>query len=98
MHARVTTITGASTDQVDRGITDFKENAAPGVREIGGRGAIMLVNRETGEGMAITLWDDEETLQSSEERASELRRGAVEALGSTQEPRVDRYEVAVFDV
>jgi hypothetical protein len=98
MHARVTTITGGSPDQVEGGITNFRDNAAPGVREAGGRGAIMLVNRETGEGMAITLWDDQEAMRDSEERANDLRRAAVESLGSTQEPRVDRYEVAVFDV
>jgi hypothetical protein len=99
MHARVTTISGGSPDGVDRGIANFTDNVVPGVKEIsGGRGAIMLVNRETGEGMAITLWDDEAAMRSSEERANELRASAVEALGSTEEPRVGRYEVAVFDV
>ena len=44
MHARVTMITGGSPDQVDQGIAEFKDNALPGVKEIGGRGAIMLVN------------------------------------------------------
>jgi len=98
MHARVTTITGASPDQAEQGIADFRDNTAPGVKEIGGRGAIMLIDRETGDGMAITLWDDEDAMRASEEQANELRRGALEALGSTQEPSVARYEVAVFDV
>jgi hypothetical protein len=96
MNARVTIITGAP-DRLDRGIADFRENVAPWVREQGGRGAIMLVDPQTGNGMGITLWDDEEAMRASEQRADELRRGAAEDIGATQPPRVERYEVAVFE-
>ena len=46
--------------------------------------------------MAITLWPDEQTMQASEERANELRREVTEQMGAG-EPRVERYEVAVFE-
>ena len=58
---------------------------------------MLLIDRQSGEGMAITLWEDEAAMQASEEQANELRRAAVQALGSIEEPRVERYEVAVFE-
>lgn len=96
MHARVSIISG-SVDRVGQGITMFQEQVVPAVKEMGGRGAIMLVDRESGTGMSITLWDDEASMRASEERANELRRQATEDMGGG-EPRVERYEVAVFDV
>jgi quinol monooxygenase YgiN len=98
MHARVTTVAG-SPEAAEQGIANFRENVLPMIRETGGRGAILLIDRETGQGVAITLWPDEETMRASEERANELRREAAQQMGATaQEPRVDRYEVAVLEV
>ena len=97
MHARVTIVSGGSPDRVDQVIADFRDNVAPAIREIGGSGAIMLVDRENRKGMTITLWQDEAVMRESEERAYELRRGAAEQLGTAEQPRVERYEVAVFE-
>jgi hypothetical protein len=97
MYARVTMVTGGSPEQAEQGIADFRNNALPGVKELGARGAMLLIDRQSGEGMAITLWEDEAAMRTSEEQANELRRAAVQALGSTEEPRVERYEVAVFE-
>ncbi|HXG76033.1 MAG TPA: hypothetical protein VNJ53_05640 [Gaiellaceae bacterium] len=96
MHARVSIISG-SPERVERGIATFRERVVPAVRELGGRGAIMLVDRQSGTGMAITLWEDEASMRASEERANELRRQATEEMGG-DEPRVERYEVAVFEL
>jgi hypothetical protein len=97
MHARVTHITGAN-EEIDAGIDNFRSNALPGVQaEAGNRGAIMLVDRATGKGMAITLWEDENAMRASEERANELRAQAAEAMGAGEAPSVERYEVAVFE-
>ena len=95
MHARVTTISG-SPDGIDAGISNFKSKALPGIREVGGQGGILLVDRSSGNAMAITLWPDVEALQASEERANELRRQVTEEM-SAGEPQVERYEVAVFE-
>jgi hypothetical protein len=95
MHARVTSISG-SPDGIDAGVANFQNDALPAIKEIGGRGGILLVDRSTGNTMAITLWPDEQTMQASEERANELRRQVTEQM-SASEPRVDRYEVAVFE-
>ena len=95
MHARVTSISG-SPDGIDSGVASFQSEAIPALREMGGRGGILLVDRASGNAMAITLWPDEQTMQASEESANELRRQVTEQM-SASEPRVDRYEVAVFE-
>jgi hypothetical protein len=64
---------------------------------MGSHGGILLIDRESGKAMAITLWQDEAAMQASEERANELRRTASQELGASEPPRVERYEVAVFD-
>ena len=97
MHARVTAITG-SPDQAEAGISDFKDNVAPWVKEQGGRGGILLIDRETGKAIALTLWNDEESMRGSDEAANELRSRVSDAMQSTQAPIVERYEVAVFDI
>jgi hypothetical protein len=96
MHARVSTIVG-SPNQVDAGISDFQEKVVPWVKEHGGRGGILLIDRASGKAIALTLWSDEENMRQSEEAANEHRRRVSEELESTQAPTVERYEVAVFD-
>jgi hypothetical protein len=94
MHARVTTLTGPA-DNIDAGIENFRTNVVPFVRE-DGEGAILLVDRESGAAIAITLWADEEALRASDERANSLRADVADQMGS-QAPTVSRYEVAVFE-
>lgn len=97
MHARVTTISGSPAD-ADAGIDNFRANVVPFAREQGGKGAILLVDRDSGEAVAITLWDDEQSLQATEESANTLRAGAADEMGAADAPKVGRYEVAVFEV
>lgn len=96
MYARVTTLTGAP-EQADAGITDFEENVAPWVKEQGGRGGMLLIDRETGKAIAVTLWNDEASMRQSEEAANTLRSKVSGVMQSGGPPTVERYEVAVFD-
>jgi len=96
MHARVNTITG-SPEQAEAGINDFRETVVPWIKEHGGRGGILLVDRETGKAIAVTLWNDEEAMRQSEEAANEHRSRVSDQMQSEQAPIVERYEVAVFD-
>ena len=96
MHARVSTITG-SPDQAEAGIADFKENVAPWIKGNGGHGGILLLDRETGKAVAITLWNDEESMRNSEQAADEHRSRVSDQMQGAQSPTVERYEVAVFD-
>ena len=96
MHARVTTISG-SPEQAEQGIANFRDNVIPTIKEMGGRGGVLLIDRASGKAMAITLWEDEAAMRASEERANELRQAASEELGAAEQPDVERYEVAVFE-
>jgi heme-degrading monooxygenase HmoA len=96
MHARVTTISGSPAD-ADAGIENFRANVVPFTRERG-KGAILLVDRQSGEAIAITLWEDEEALRASEESANALRADAAGTMGAAEAPTVGRFEVAVFEV
>jgi hypothetical protein len=96
MHARVTTLSGSPGD-VDAGIANFRDNVVPYTKS-DGKGAILLVDRGSGTAVAITLWEDERAMQASEERANALRADAAEQMGASQQPTVERYEVAVFEV
>ena len=96
MHARVTSL-GGSPDDVESGISSFRENVVPFTQEQGGKGSILLVDRSSGKAIAITLWEDEQALRASEERANALRAQAADDMGAAQEPSVERYEVAIFE-
>lgn len=96
MYARVTTISGSPT-QADAGIDNFRANVVPFARDQG-KGAILLVDRQSGDAIAITLWQDEEAMRASEESANSLRAQAADEMGAAQAPTIGRYEVAVFEV
>ncbi len=95
MHARVTTLSGPA-DSIDAGIENFRTNVVPFVREEG-KGAILLVDRQSGEAISITLWEDEDALRASDERANGLRANVAAQMGADGAPTVARYEVAVFE-
>jgi hypothetical protein len=96
MYARVTTISGSPTE-ADAGIENFRANVVPFARDQG-KGAILLVDRQSGDAIAITLWQDEEAMRASEESANSLRAQAADEMGAAQAPTIGRYEVAVFEV
>jgi hypothetical protein len=97
MHARVSHVSG-SPENADQGIASFRNTTLPDLKsQDGNRGAILLIDRASGNGIAITLWEDEGAMQSSEEWANEARRTASEQMGGGGAARVERYEVAVFE-
>jgi formylmethanofuran dehydrogenase subunit E len=97
MHARMSTIYGAA-EQGGNVIHMFREQVLSAVKELGGKGAVLLVDRSSGKAVSITLWEDEDAMRQSEERANELRRQASESAGASEAAKVDRFEVAVWEV
>jgi heme-degrading monooxygenase HmoA len=88
MHARVSTYGGAS----DELVAGFDRATGP-VQEIPGfAGAYFLVDRDGNKAMSVTLWESEEALEASVERANQLRQ---DAAGSIPIENVDHYEVAI---
>lgn len=97
MHARVSRIAG-SPQNVEQGISAFKNSTLSQVTSTdGNKGAILLVDRESGTALALTLWQDEEAMQASEETANQLRQAASEEMGAGGQAQVERYEVVVFE-
>jgi heme-degrading monooxygenase HmoA len=95
MFARVTTTKG-SPDKVDESIRHVREETLPAAKKLGGfKGMYLLVDRKTGNDLAITLWETEADLKASTEAANRLRAQATQAAGATQPPKVDIYEIAI---
>ncbi len=96
MFARATTLRGSS-ENVDEGIRSYRE-ALAALRSIpGNKGALLLIDRASGKGIGVTLWDDEDAMRESRKRADELREQAAENVQGTIES-VEEYEVAVWEV
>jgi len=94
MFARVSTYTGTS-DEIDEAIRQVRENTLAKLKQLEGyKGAYLLVDRQNGKSLAVTLWESEEAMYTSEEAANSLRSAVADALG-TQMVGVERYEVAV---
>jgi heme-degrading monooxygenase HmoA len=96
MFARATTLRG-SAEKVDAGVQQYQE-ALSRFREIpGNQGAFLLIDRSSGKGMGVTLWESEHAMTDSREQADQLRQQAAQQAGGQIES-VEEYEVAVWDV
>jgi len=90
MHARVTKFEG-SPDQLDAAIKLVKETIVPGAKKLAGfKGGYWLVDRASGKGFSVTLFESEAALKASEDAAAQLRS---QASSLTKITGVERYEV-----
>src|ERR687893_3315418 len=103
MFASVFTFQGPP-DQIDQGVRYAQENIVPTLQEVEGfEGIYLLVERQSGKVLTVTLWESEEALRASEEEAKQLRsehRGRWDQVptaeaGSQVAAGVERYEVAI---
>lgn len=96
MFARIVMVE-ADPEKIDEGISIFKERAFPIAKQSDGfKAAILLVDREVGRSLGISLWDTEEALEATEQALQAVRKDAV-AASEGSAPKVDRYEVVVFE-
>lgn len=96
MHARVSTYQGTA-ESIERSIEQGEE-LLPVIRGLdGSRGILVLVDRDSGKSISITLWEDEQAMKASEEAANRIRRDSAEASGEAI-VGVERYEVAEIQV
>ena len=66
MYARHVTVHG-SPDKMDEGIRSLQERVLPVLRECAGfKGQLLLVDRDKGEAIGISLWDTEENMRASD--------------------------------
>ena len=101
MHARVSTYQGPpnpTQEQVDEAERYDRENILPAAQQMDGfRGAIGLLDCQSGKALSVTLWESEEAMRASEEEANRLRQESAEAASETVE-NVERYEVTLLEV
>jgi heme-degrading monooxygenase HmoA len=79
MWARVSTYEFPS-ENVDQALDQFNE-ALGSLDEPGLKRAELLVDRTSGKGMTITVWESEDALQASVEAANRIRSRAADAAG-----------------
>jgi heme-degrading monooxygenase HmoA len=98
VYARVTTVQG-SPDKAEEGVRQFREDTLPIVKGAAGfKGALLLIDRQSGKGQAISLWEDKNAMDASEDAVAGVRQSATQAMGQSGAPTVDRYEVAIYEV
>jgi hypothetical protein len=96
MYARMTRYEGASPDSIEDTV-QAKKGVLPtefGQTE-GMRGAVFLIDRQSGKVVVISLWQDEEAMRASEDEATRVRE---EVTGPGETASVERYEVALLNV
>ena len=95
MYARVTELFGIGGD-ADAHMRHFEDDILPKAEAVPGMsGGLVLIDRDTGHGMVITLWEDEETLTDSREELAHLRELAFQRMNLTKAPVIKEYEVGV---
>jgi hypothetical protein len=94
MHARIATFE-SDPAKVDDAISMVRAQVESGETPPGLEGAkmLMLVNRETGKGVGITLFESEEAMQRGDEALNAMNPGGTERRTS-----VEFYEVPVQTV
>lgn len=91
MFARVSTYRAADADKLVKG---FRSVTDPLEQMDGFSHAYFMVDRASGKGMSITIWESEQALLASAAGADELRRRGSETGGGSIES-VEHYEVGL---
>jgi hypothetical protein len=96
MHARMTRYQGAAPETIDENLQQKKHvlPTEPGQTE-GMRGVVFLTDRKSGSVVVISLWEDDDAMQASEEEATRVRE---EVTGPDERASVEHYEVAVLEI
>lgn len=93
MHARVSTYE-LPLDKLEDGIRGFRE-ASDRIRQLEGIQEIfVLVDRENGQAVTITLWEDAQTMTASRVAASRARSDAARAADGEVKSSCE-YEIVI---
>ena len=96
MHARMTRYEGAAPEAIEETL-QAKKGVLPtefGQTE-GMKGAMFLIDRQTGSIVVVSLWEDEEAMRASEEEATRVR---AEGTAPGETASGERGEVALLNV
>ena len=98
MHARITTI-HSPAERAEEGIEAVRRMLLPRLREIAGfRGVIGLTDPGTNMGLWISLWEDADAMNASEDVAEGIREDVARAMHAETPPMVNRYDVKLFEM
>jgi len=94
VYARSTTFHGNPAN-IDAGIKLIENEAGPMLEAIEGcRGLSLLVDRETGQCIATSSWEDEQSMLASDAQVRPLRERGRDILGGSMQ--VDDWEIVVM--
>jgi hypothetical protein len=94
VHARTTSIQ-AQPARIDAGIAHVRDEVMPALEALGGFvGLSLLVDRESGQCIATSAWETEETQLSSAEKVEPIRDRAAEVFGGTA--TAETWEIGVL--
>lgn len=99
MFARATT-TQMKAEKLDEAIALFRDSVMPEARKQKGfKGGHLLVDRETGRGVAVTVWDTEAAARQTGEESPYLQTQLAK-FGSmfAAPPVVEYFELAVLEM
>ena len=92
MFARVT-LGEALPERLDEMTREIREHVLPALKmQDGFTGILVLADRKSGKVRAVTLWESEQAMNTTEEAAYWLRVFSAEAAGG-EVAGVERYEV-----
>lgn len=95
MFARLTRVQ-IKVDRIDESIKRYEESVIPAAKsQKGYSGAYLLINRQSGEGISITLWESEEDALANEESRYYQEQVAKFINFYSRPPIREGYEVSV---
>lgn len=97
MIARVVHATGPPAG-IEHGFEVYRENVLPYLRDVSGfRGLVIMLDRERGRSLAVTLWATEEAMNAYEETGQRFRELLAEASGA-ELGELGSYDVALLEL
>jgi heme-degrading monooxygenase HmoA len=97
MHARHVTVKGSS-ERIDDGARAVQERVFPILKESKGfRGQLLLLDRDKGEVVGISLWDTEEDMLATEDKVKDTRQQVSDTMGASAPPEMRMFELAFYE-
>ena len=97
MYLRMTRVQ-TPPEKIQEAIKNFETSILPRLRATpGNQGAVLLVNRQTGEGVGASYWESAKALGASEQVGIDSRVQSVRDVSGTKIVNVERAEIMVMD-
>lgn len=97
MYIRATRVQ-SPPDKVQDSIRNFETNVLKRLKATPGcQGGVLILNRQTGEGLGVTYWESARALGASEQTANEVRTQSTQNVPGTRIINVERGELMIMD-